>query len=177
MTEKQIILFTDQIYGRIQRMQSDRERRAYLVRLLWHEKYVWGGESVTGADCSGSISYAGYLLGYNIRVTADNYDKMFTEDLDSGIPIAGDVCIWYHPNEIRAKHIAMFSDHLMIMDADRRFLDTPVSLEIMDRPNQRFRFKRLNLHTMREASHRGKHAYGIDDDVKELFEMFKVDIW
>lgn len=175
MTQNQAMAFATDIHKRIEGMEDDRERMAYLMRLLWHSPYTWGGESITGADCSGSISFAGYLLGYNLRVTADSYDKMFTDPLDGGIPTAGDVCVWYHENKNKARHIAMFSDHLLIMDADKQFLDTPITEEILDRPDQKFNFKRLNLDKMKAASDTGSYVFGLDEDLKAMFGIFRVE--
>ena len=177
MTTTQAVTFAGDIKSRIESMKNERERMAYLVRLLWHSPYTWGGESISGTDCSGSISFAGYLLGYNLRITADSYDKMFTNSLNGGIPTAGDVCIWYHENEDGARHIAMFSDHLLIMDADKQFQDTPVTEEIMDRQGQKFCFKRLNIQKMRAASGTGSYVYGLDSKLQDMFEIFKVEAW
>lgn len=177
MTDKQKNIFMGQLEMKLSDMRDDRERMAFLVRMLWHSDYLWGGENITGADCSGSISFAGYLLGYNVRVTADAYDKKFTDPLQGIIPEAGDVCIWYNADKSRARHIAMFSDHLLIMDADRSFVDTPVNFELMDRPGQPFSFKRLNLKALRKASKHTGYAYSIDEELKPLFGIFKSESW
>lgn len=47
--------------------------------------YVWGGSSVNGSDCSGSVCRAMSLaLGFRRRVTADSlYRSFFTEEAES----------------------------------------------------------------------------------------------
>ena len=55
--------------------------RAYALEMLEGE-YVWGEETVFGADCSGTVCLPLMLLGYAIRTTADDlYRKVFTEEI------------------------------------------------------------------------------------------------
>lgn len=56
--------------------------------------YEWGKESITGADCSGTVCGPLMLMGWHIRGTADDlYNKIFTDvsainDKFTDIPMA-----------------------------------------------------------------------------------------
>jgi len=52
--------------------------RAYALKLLG-ARYVWGAEGPEGTDCSGTICFPLWMMGFNIRVTADVlYRQLFT---------------------------------------------------------------------------------------------------
>lgn len=53
--------------------------RAYAMTLL-DAPYVWGSENPSGCDCSGTVCFPLWCLGYDIRVTADAlYRELFTK--------------------------------------------------------------------------------------------------
>jgi len=147
--------------------------------MLWHTPYVWGGESLIGTDCSGSISWPLWLMGYRIRVTADFFHKELTLPLSTQLPEPGDLAFWMHPTgapkEGSAIHVAVFSDSLLIMDADRNFIDTPLSSEILSRPDQAFEFRQLNFPLMRTISEDDNryYVYGVEPEVENLFGCFR----
>ncbi|MCR5762793.1 MAG: C40 family peptidase [Treponema sp.] len=55
----------------------------YLLKEFNGTPYKWGGSSLTGSDCSGSVCAAlSYATGHFIRVTADDlYANLFTKPL------------------------------------------------------------------------------------------------
>lgn len=153
-------------------LDSRRERLAYCVRLLWGSSYVWGDEVIGSTDCSGSVSFALYLLGYDIRVTANEIYHNLCRPI-SDRPEPGDLAFWFKPNSHEVQHVTVFSDHAMVMDADvgKGFIDTPVSQEIKNRPNQEHEFMRLAWNKV-EAWSGGDHAWGVNDKLKGLFGVF-----
>lgn len=174
-------LLVESLKANLRALPSEQERIAYCVRLLWHNPYGWGKENFATADCSGSICFGAYLLGYNIRVTADFFAKELTYDISGEMPKPGDVSIWWwpegHEKEGIAKHIAMFSDNQIIMDADRKFVDTGILDEIRSRPGEDFEWRRLSIGIMRTHSRNGNYAYGIDEELKPLFGVLQVEQW
>ena len=145
------------------------------MRLLWHSPYVWGGESIEGTDCSGTISFALYLLGYNIRTTAHGFAEKFSTALGHNCGSPGDIAIWYHENRFEARHIAMFSDNNMIMDADATgIIDEFVWSEMHHRRGQRFEIRQLSFDALREASSKGSDVFGVDKPLSELFGVLAV---
>lgn len=74
-------------YAKVLRKRGGSEKRIFEMVLMEFEgsPYQWGGQSLSGSDCSGSVCTAMNLaLGCGIRVTADElYRRFFTEDADA----------------------------------------------------------------------------------------------
>lgn len=149
------------------------QRFAYLVRLLWGSPYGWGKEIMGDVDCSGSLSWALYLLGYNIRMTADQFCNLASNPVEA-LPEPGNLCFWWFPDKRRVKHVTVFSDKMIVMDADEKFQDVPISIEIQTREKQPFEFKGLDWNKLRVMSDTGEFAWGVDSDLKPLFGLFEI---
>lgn len=124
-------------------------------------------------DCSGSICWGLYLLGFNIRMTADQFFKLASNSIDT-LPEPGNLCFWWTPNKTRIKHVTVFSDHMVVMDADEAFQDVPVSLEIQTRENEPFDFMELDWNKLKIMSDTGEFAWGVDSELKPLFGLFQI---
>lgn len=149
------------------------ERFAYAVRLLWGAPYKWGKETILGTDCSGSVAWGLYLLGYNVRVRAVDLYKDLTTSLP-GEPVAGDLCFFWDKELTKIQHVVVYSDELTIMDADKRFMDTPLWKEIENRQHTKFANRRLDWPEVQAASYSGKFAWDIDEELKPLFGIFEL---
>lgn len=153
---------------------TEKERLVYAARLLWRSPYDWGGEVIGGTDCSGSVFFGLYLLGYNVRTTADELYRTMTVPLTRA-PEAGDLAFWFQPGKEKIKHVALFSDLAVILDADKEFMDVPVGQEIQERFNQRFEARELDLDAVQRISDRGDSAYGVDNELRALRGLFIVE--
>ena len=149
------------------------QRFAYLVRLLWGSPYGWGKEVMGDVDCSGSVCWSLYLLGYNIRMTADDFYRLATNPTDT-LPEPGNLCFWWFPTRKRIKHVTVFSDKMVVMDADEHFQDIPVSLEIQTREKQPFEFRKFDWNKLKVMSDTGEFAWGVDSELKPLFGLFEI---
>jgi hypothetical protein len=64
-------------------MLSEAEKYRYWVTNLIGTPYRWGEEGPLGTDCSGTISFALWMMGYDLRTTADAFlHKIFTIEKD-----------------------------------------------------------------------------------------------
>lgn len=153
---------------------DERERLVYSVRLLWRSPYTWGGETIAGTDCSGSVFFGLYLLGYNVRTTAHELYTRMTLPL-SRAPRAGDLAFWFHPGKEKVRHVALFSDKMVILDADKKFMDVPIGQEIQERYDQRFEARELDLEQVQYYSKHGNMAYGVPDELQELQGIFNLE--
>ena len=157
---------------------SQRSRLAYLVHLLWGVPFLWGQESLSGTDCSGTISWALYLMGFNIRTTAHGYFIDMTTDMGSDVPIPGDLCFWWNKDQTKIKHVAMYTNNGCILDADFRNGMQIISVddEIATRPNLAPPInRRLNWKAIGIIAEKGRQAWGVDTELKPLFAMFSED--
>lgn len=152
---------------------NEYERLVYGVRLLWGSKYVWGGEDLGGTDCSGAIFFGLYLLGYNVRTTADELYRAMTVPLDRE-PLAGDLAFWFHPGKDKIRHVGIMSDKMVVLEADKRFMDVPIGQEVQERYNQRFELRKLDLDKVAYYSDRGDKAYGVSPKLRALRGIFMV---
>lgn len=156
---------------------DEKERLVYAARLLWRSPYTWGGETIAGTDCSGSIFFSLYLLGYNVRTTAHELYTSMTLPL-SRAPEAGDLAFWFHPGKDKVRHVAWFSDKMVILDADKKFMDVPIGQEIQERYNQRFEARQLDMDQVLRYSKEGSKAYGVSGELANLKGVFNLeDTW
>lgn len=152
---------------------SERDRLAYLARFLWGSPYSWGNEIVGDVDCSGSICWSLYLMGYNIRITADGIFKSLCVPL-KGKAAPGDLAFFIPEGESKVKHVVIFSDSSLVMDADvgEGFIDTPLNDEVKMRPGQRLETGRIDFIKAAEMSESGENAWGVDPGLERLFGIF-----
>lgn len=64
--------------GRLDKAGLVEQFRAYAAMVL-DAPYVWGSENPQGTDCSGTVCFPLWMMGFNIRVTADVlFKQLFT---------------------------------------------------------------------------------------------------
>lgn len=105
----------------------------FWLNLMWGIPYDWGRENLFGSDCSGTLAFPLYMMGFNIRTTADRfYGRVFTQDVS---PI-------YDPREIRAVfyvdvggravHVTPVVGHGCVLQAGPRGLEWRMSVSIAE---------------------------------------------
>lgn len=165
--------FMYMIRSHMKEMSND-VKFAYIVRFLWRSQYGWGREIISDVDCSGSVCFALYLMGYNIRTTAHGIYTHLCSDESVKNPRAGDLQFWWHETENRIRHVAVYSDNGVIMNASTLFEDRLGAQEIYsrDKAGQRPEKRRLDWDKVQAASTSGNHVYGLDTELKPLFNIF-----
>lgn len=139
------------------------ERVAYLAQLLWHSPYLWGSEHIGGTDCSGTVCFALWLMGYNIRVTADVLWKKFCERVEK--PAFGDLVFWLNPDG-KARHVAIYIDPPITLNA------SPDHIEFVSVSNWQKYVGRLDFDLLAQASVLGENAWGVDSELPALSGIF-----
>lgn len=153
---------------------SDAEKfRAYAMTLL-DAPYVWGQENPTGSDCSGTVCFPLWMLGYNIRVTADVlYKELFIE------PSTWDrtkvLAVFYITNVEKnhgglkvpagtATHVTpLVGDGVILNAFDRIRLDTAKSMQdYFTTQNARFETREIDWQKAKQMSYSMKYAWGVD---------------
>lgn len=151
---------------------SPAHRVAYLARVLWGSTYGWGDEIVGSTDCSGSLFWSLWLMGYKLRVTAQEfYDKYTLPLYREGEP--GDLAFWWEDGKI--KHVAIFTDNRIVLNASPPEMhDVPLDQEIAERsgrtPAQQYEGREIDWGKLDTHWKLGKlKAYGVNRELKGLF--------
>ncbi len=161
------------IRGHLKTMDQD-ARLVYLAKLLWGSRYGWGGELIGSTDCSGSVCWALWLMGFKIRVAADYMEKNLTVPIH-GLPKPGFLAFWWDNLGDKVSHVAIFSDAMLIMNAQNKFCDMPVGTQIQQFAGRAYLFKKLSWETLGYINERGGLAYGVDKGLRPLLGLFDVD--
>jgi len=150
----------------------ERERMAYLARMLWGSTYGWGDEVVGSTDCSGSVFWALWLMGYPVRVTAHELYAKWTVPLD-GEPVAGNLAFWWDDKKGRVVHVAIFTDNGIILNASPPEMhDVPLEEEVKKRAYRDLRLaqRRLDFKALKEDRENGTlKAWGVSEGLKAMF--------
>lgn len=142
------------------------DRLAYLVHLLWHSPYVWGSEHIGGTDCSGSVCFALYLMGYNVRVTANDIYNMMTKDC---LPTVAPGCLafWWTKDKKRIRHVAVFSDGDIIMNASEDGMVDTYRFNPFTRS-----IKSLDWDKVAQVHNKGIYSWDLDPELKGMYGIF-----
>jgi len=142
----------------------------YIVNLLWRSPYSWGHEMLGQVDCSGTISWGLYLLGYDVRITADDMYKEIT-DKHYGAPKAGNLLFFWQPDRSKIRHVALFIEDDIVLNAQSRATFRRWERLIAERQDQLFEIRKINWNKVLTLSNNRK-AYGIDEKLHALFGLF-----
>jgi len=149
------------------------ERLAYLTKLLWNSDYGWGKEIIGDADCSGSVCWGLWLMGYRIRVAADYMYHSMTTAINRRYKIgSGTLVFWV--KEDKAFHVAVVEHDMIVMDAGRRFTGVPAHIVHNTLRNSEMEFKQVDWDSVKAKSDSGKYAYGVDQELRPLLGLFSI---
>ena len=165
------VLFVQMIKGHLEGMTKD-ERLAYLGKLLWGSRYGWGNEIIGGADCSGSVCWGLWLMGYKIRVAADWMLSNLTIPMKQLTPKSGNLVFWVRDN--KAFHVAICEHDCIVMDAGRQFKGIPAHIVHDGFPGAAMDFRQLAWDKVEEVSEAGNRAYGVDAALRPLLGLFEI---
>lgn len=153
---------------------GEAERFRMLCLQLTDLPYGWGEENPESVDCSGSVCYALYLMGYDIRVSADFlYREIFTKiprDYDSLDSI---MAVFYIDSQGIAKHVTPVVGKYVVLDAfgptTVSFLRTSRSARLAQERSQRIAaWRELDHRRLEDVSLSGKYVYGLDPELSVL---------
>ena len=168
------VKFVNLIRQHLRTMEKN-SRVAYLARLLWGSTDGWGKEVLGSTDCSGSVCWALWLMGFEIRTTAHVLESTATKSA-TGLPDPGNLVFWWGLGTklTTVVHVAIFSDKMLIMNASNRFVDIPLSQEIEKRKGHRYEVKQIDWAAVKAMSDSKKHAFGVDEEIRPLLGLFDV---
>ena len=161
---------------------SQTDRLIYLLKLLWQSDYGWGREHIGSVDCSGALSFALYLMGFNIRTTANGFENDFTKDIGMGqLPLPGDL-LFFRPRTDRTggsnwNHVAIFSDRSLnlLSTTSSTFQIVPISTMLSAYSNMEHRVARLDWLEIDRKARTGRYVWGVDPELRPMFGLFNIE--
>jgi len=138
--------------------------------------YVWGSENPDGTDCSGTVCFPLWLMGWNIRVTADVlYRQLFTRVVTNDQDMSRLMAVFYLTREARhhvdrevpagtAIHVTPVVGHNVVLNAG-----TTVQLwtarairEEREAKGCMAEWREINWEAAKRLSDSGKYAWDVD---------------
>ncbi len=72
--------------------------------LLLDAPYAWGEEHPGGTDCSGTLAFPLYLMGYNVRLTADGFLRHIYRVEAQNLSDLGQIAAVFYVARTRRRH-------------------------------------------------------------------------
>lgn len=86
-----------------ERLAAPAQFRMFACMLL-DAPYAWGQENPGGTDCSGTLAFPLYLMGYNVRLTADGFMRRIYRTEAPNISDLGQIAAVFYVARTRRRH-------------------------------------------------------------------------
>jgi len=153
-------------FARLQVMTPAQKWRHWLLDLV-DAPYVWGKENPLETDCSGTVCFALWMMGYNIRTTADRlYRAVFTKPLLTlgDLDILGAI---FYLRDGAAKHVTPLVGQESLLDAsgkDGLVIIKPARKVFEQRlaDGYQVRWQQIDWEATKKLSASGSEAWDVD---------------
>jgi hypothetical protein len=103
-------------YERLQSMTPAQQWRFWLLDLA-DAPYVWGAENPKGVDCSGTICWALWMMGYNLRVNAARlHEAIFVRHV-TNFETLDDIMAVFYLKAGKVTHVTPVVGRYVVLDA------------------------------------------------------------
>ncbi len=135
--------------------------------------YVWGGENgILGSDCSGTICFALYMMGYDVRVAANFlFRNMFTKHVKKHDDLTKIMAVFYLNENGKATHVTPVVGSYVVLDADGTMLRLRTARAVSTQFKKQgydVVWRELDHAKLDELSLSGKYMYGLDPELELL---------
>ncbi len=151
---------------------SDAEKFRYWCLKLVDVPYVWGKENLCDVDCSGTICFALWMLGYNIRINAQGvYDEIYTKAVDDYESNQTVVAIFYGKEKMT--HVTPVVGRYVVLDASTENKPTRLKTVISvrnwyEQRGYKTEWREIDWPKLKELSRLDKSSWDVDPALKLL---------
>jgi len=138
--------------------------------------YLWGKENLSGVDCSGTVCFALWMMGYNIRLNAQGlYRQIFDTPADNPITDLSDnqtvMAVFY--GQAKITHVTPVVGRYIVLDAASE--DKPTRLKTAQSVRKWYEgqgytteWRQINWGKVKELSRLNKSSWDVDPALKLL---------
>jgi len=159
-----------------------RERFIYWALKLVGSRYVWGAEHIGATDCSGSVCFPLLMMGYNIRITAQQlHDNLFTKSADIFDKNNPSVVFWRTEKAIQhgekrveagtIVHVTPLIGLSTVLDASWPVARIKAFSVIEEEREQTPLVRAIDMDKLDKLSRSGMWKWGVDDAIRLFREM------
>lgn len=149
------------------------DRWRMLIRFFAGAGYDWGKENLYGSDCSGLVCAPLYILGYNIRVSADFlYNNIFLKKVTKYADRDKIMAVFYINESGKCTHVAPVLENYIVMNAEPIIQEKTartVRLYFQARGYTAI-WRELDFRAVENISLEGKYVYGLDPELELMRE-------
>lgn len=137
---------------------------------LVDDPYGWGEENLFKADCSGTVCFPLWMMGYNVRTTADRLmKKIFLQEAGMQEVHLDDLfAAFFVDGNMKASHVAPFVGKEVVLNAGTRLTLMPVRSLILSITNRTFRIRKIDWDALDLVSRARSECYDVDAKLEEL---------
>ena len=151
---------------------GEAERFRMFCYKLIDAPYVWGAENLFGTDCSGTVCWAFYLMGYDVRVSADYLFKhIFTKHVKKHDDLNRILSVFYIDESDKAVHVTPVVGSYVVLDADGTMirLRTARAVSLQHKKyGHDIVWRELDQKALSDVSLSGDYVYGLDPELALL---------
>ena len=148
------------------------DRWRMLLRFFAGIPYGWGKENLVESDCSGLVCAVLYIMGYNIRVSADFlYNRVFTKKITSHTARNKIMAVFYIEKETgHCSHIAPVLENYIVLNAEKIIQEkTARSVRLyFEAIGYRDVWRELDWHSLENIALSGNYVYSLDPQLEGL---------
>lgn len=161
-----------EIFKKRYEQASQPERWRMLTRFFAGLPYGWGKENLLESDCSGLVCAVLYIMGYDIRVSADFlYKRIFTKKVTRYTDREKIMAVFYIEKETgRCTHVAPVLENYIVLNAEL-VLQEKTAREVrkyFEARGHRAEWRELNITALENYSLAGENVYGLDPQLEML---------
>jgi len=148
------------------------ERWRILLRFFAGIPYGWGKENLWESDCSGIVCAVLFIMGYDIRVSADFlYQRIFTKPVSRYTARDRIMAVFYIDKESgKCTHVAPVLENYIVLNAELVLQEkTARTVRLyFEARDHRAEWRELDWKALEDISLAGKHVYGLDPQLEIL---------